>query len=366
VTLFLTAAALMIAIVPLRNFIVTGVPTPLPTEGAPTLWWGNKPPEGLRQHTADDDYYGVVWNYFATEPRHFAGTLAKKGIYALGFYRIDWVGNPQLVQFSLVNLLGLTLSLCIAATVLRRDSRVVVLYAMAAIRYASEVVFLSNHNVDRYETTLLMLLLPIIGCSLVWLWRMSPAIVAVLAVGLAARNYALVSPELGNLAFSPEPLLVSSSYHTLRASLRDQALGQRLSWHWPEAMAEWSRGDSMVAIRSQTSGIYQFVNQNGGGVQSPDLNVPAPIIKDIRIRAAFTGWNHAAMLSATPRNSPPLVLYFAVDSTGRMQDYVIPVDRAEQWAGTITSIAIGYGGDSVELQSLSLEPFEPAGAPSHP
>ena len=357
--LFAVGVAVFAAIVPLRNVIVTGVPTLLPTEGGPTLWWGNKPPAGLPTHAVEGDHYRIVWNYLITEPRHFAGTLLKKAVYAVGFYSIDWAASPEVVQFSLVNLLGLCLALCVAPALLGRDPRTVVLYAMAAVRYASEVVFLANHNVDRYEVTLLMLLLPVFGCAVVWLWRMTPSIVVLLAFAIAARHYMLVIPQLGNMAFSPSSLIVPNTSHAFRATFQPALSAQRLSWTWPQALPDWSRGDSMVAIRSDASGIYQLMHQSGGGaVTSPELNLPAPSIKALRIRAAFTGWPHYARLVAHGRSGPPAFLNFYVDSTGRMDDYVIPLGRSAGWSGWITSIVIQYAGDSLELQSASFEPYE--------
>jgi hypothetical protein len=352
--------------VPVRNFVVSGIPTLLPTEGAPTLWYGNRPPAGLPDHVpGEDDYYRVVINYARQEPLHLARTLAEKAIYAAGFYGIRWKGNPMIVQFSLTNILGLVLATAVALHLFRLEPRILILYGMAAIRFASEVIFLAHASIDRYEIALLMLLLPVVSCSLVWLWGFSKLLVTSLGVVFIGWNYMLVFPQLGNFAFSSRVTLTDNSERAQRLSL---ARGQRQKpsvWIWPRDASQWSRGENMVAFpwpgAKQT--VYQLLYpEGGGGFESPDLDVPAPLIRTVHIEAAFFGWPHVARLFIQygNRGQGPDGVFFPVDSSGRFRRYVIPVQRSESWQGDIRTLSIHYAGDAVVMRSFELVPYADA------
>jgi hypothetical protein len=97
-----TALAILIAsflavlsLVAMRNWIVAGVPTPIPTEGAITLLGGNEPPPGLTigparrafyQRFGISDITATVIEYAITEPGGFAGNIGRKALFVLGFY----------------------------------------------------------------------------------------------------------------------------------------------------------------------------------------------------------------------------------------------------------------------------------------
>ena len=79
----------------MRNWIVAGVATPIPTEGAITLLGGNEPPPGLTieparrafyQRFAISDITATVIEYAITEPGGFAGNIGRKALFVLGFY----------------------------------------------------------------------------------------------------------------------------------------------------------------------------------------------------------------------------------------------------------------------------------------
>ncbi len=97
-----TALALLIAsflavfsLPGIRNWIVAGVPSPIPTEGAITLLGGNEPPPGLTisaerrplyHRFGISDITATVIEYAITEPGLFAMNLGRKALFVLGFY----------------------------------------------------------------------------------------------------------------------------------------------------------------------------------------------------------------------------------------------------------------------------------------
>jgi hypothetical protein len=85
----------VLSLVAMRNWIVAGIPTPIPTEGAITLLGGNEPPAGLTiapsrrasyQRLGIGDETATVIEYAITDPGRFAGNLWRKALFVLGFY----------------------------------------------------------------------------------------------------------------------------------------------------------------------------------------------------------------------------------------------------------------------------------------
>jgi hypothetical protein len=85
----------VLSLVAIRNWIVAGVPSPIPTEGAITLLGGNEPPPGLAIDPARKDFYArfgisditaTVIEYAITEPRLFTLNLGRKALFVLGVY----------------------------------------------------------------------------------------------------------------------------------------------------------------------------------------------------------------------------------------------------------------------------------------
>ena len=83
------------SLVAIRNWIVAGVPSPMPTEGAITLLGGNEPPPGLAidpgrqplyQRLGISDIAASVIEYAIQEPGLFAMNLGRKALFVLGFY----------------------------------------------------------------------------------------------------------------------------------------------------------------------------------------------------------------------------------------------------------------------------------------
>lgn len=107
------ALALLIAsflavfsLVAIRNWIVAGVPSPMPTEGAITLVGGNEPPPGLtvdpdRQRLYErfgiSDIMAPVIEYAIQQPGLFATNIGRKALFVLGIhepYAPGWGYSP--------------------------------------------------------------------------------------------------------------------------------------------------------------------------------------------------------------------------------------------------------------------------------
>ena len=96
VLVILTVSFLAVfSLIAIRNWIVAGVPAPMPMEGAITLLGGNEPPPGLTiapsraamyQRLGISDITAIVIEYAITEPRLFAMNLGRKALFVLGFY----------------------------------------------------------------------------------------------------------------------------------------------------------------------------------------------------------------------------------------------------------------------------------------
>jgi len=94
-TILIASCFAVLSLVAIRNWIVAGVPTPIPTEGAITLLGGNEPPPGLTiaperrafyQRFGISDMTATVIEYAITEPGLFAKNLERKALFVLGFY----------------------------------------------------------------------------------------------------------------------------------------------------------------------------------------------------------------------------------------------------------------------------------------
>jgi hypothetical protein len=94
-TIAIVSFLAVFSLVALRNWIVAGVPAPMPTEGAITLLGGNEPPAGLEISAARRPLYNrlgisditaTVIEFAITEPGQFALNLWRKAIFVLGFY----------------------------------------------------------------------------------------------------------------------------------------------------------------------------------------------------------------------------------------------------------------------------------------
>ena len=90
----------------IRNWIVAGTLSPIPTEGAITLLGGNEPPPGLEipaprrpayQRLGISDITATVIEYAIQQPRLFALNLARKALFVLGVhepYAPGWGYSP--------------------------------------------------------------------------------------------------------------------------------------------------------------------------------------------------------------------------------------------------------------------------------
>jgi hypothetical protein len=90
----------------IRNWIVAGVPAPIPTEGAITLLGGNEPPAGLAidperrplyQRFGISDITATVIEYAIQEPWLFTKNLGRKTLFVLGFHELyapGWGYSP--------------------------------------------------------------------------------------------------------------------------------------------------------------------------------------------------------------------------------------------------------------------------------
>jgi hypothetical protein len=113
----------VLSLVALRNWIVAGVPTPIPTEGAITLLGGNEPPPGLTigparrafyQRFGISDITATVIEYAITEPDRFAGNIGRKALFVLGFYEPyapGWGYSPVYIAVWIAAIAGLVVAL---------------------------------------------------------------------------------------------------------------------------------------------------------------------------------------------------------------------------------------------------------------
>ncbi|MBY0493531.1 MAG: glycosyltransferase family 39 protein [Cyanobacteria bacterium] len=113
----------VLSLVAIRNWIVAGVPSPIPTEGAITLLGGNEPPAGLTisperhgvyQRFGISDITATVIEYAITEPRLFALNLWRKALFVLGFYEPyapGWGYSPVYILTWTLALAGLWLAI---------------------------------------------------------------------------------------------------------------------------------------------------------------------------------------------------------------------------------------------------------------
>lgn len=349
------ACAVVVGVVPLRNWIVTGWPTLLPTEGPPTLWWGNRPPAGLPDHAVEGDYYQVIWNYLRSEPLHFLGQMWRKTLYSLGFYSLTFGPYPDFLQFSVFPLLFLPLSAVSLVPRVRVAPSAMLIAAAGLIKWATIVVFVADHNVDRYEITLCAMLIPAVAGGLDLLWRSSRTAVAVIVTAVALNQWAHVLPALGNYSFSSAVNVMDPSYLYRRQRDLVQLGRMQTEWSFPRDPIDWTRGDSFVPVPAAAP-IFQLLHMNsGGGVSTPDLRLPASLVQYIELDAAFTGWPHAArFLIVTAEKRTPGFVYFPVDPTGTMRTYRIPVYRAADWSGTVSRLDLYYAGDEIRLRRLKL------------
>lgn len=357
---FGVACVALMVIVPVRNVIVTGWPTLIATEGPPTLWWANQPPPGLRQHTVEGDFYAVTLTYVRTEPLHFLRGLVRKFAYSLGFYSVLIGPEFATTQFSLVHLLSLLISAVVAPAVIAADVRSAALFFIGLTKWASMVVYTVAHNVDRYEVALATLLIPVVAGGLVMLWRWNRLAPAVIVLAVLGHDYARVSPELANYVFAPRTILTSESYHTLRRNLLPELDGKRLSWDLREDAREWSRGETIQPLGAGGQ-VYQLMDTNSGGlVHSPDMSVPAPVIREVVIEGGFTGWPHFARVHFQYRDGKGEAtswMNFRVDSSGRVRRYRVDVARSPAWTGTVTRMSVQYFGETMTLRKIRLVPY---------
>ena len=112
----------VLSLVAVRNWIVAGVPSPIPTEGAITLLGGNEPPSGLTIDPGRKDFYArfgisditaTVIEYAITQPRLFTLNLWRKALFVLGFYEPyapGWGYSPVYIATWTTALAGLWLA----------------------------------------------------------------------------------------------------------------------------------------------------------------------------------------------------------------------------------------------------------------
>jgi hypothetical protein len=113
----------VLSLVAMRNWIVAGIPTPIPTEGAITLLGGNEPPAGLAiapsrrasyQRLGIGDETATVIEYAITEPGLFAANLWRKALFVLGFYEPyapGWGYSPVYIVTWITAVVGVWLAI---------------------------------------------------------------------------------------------------------------------------------------------------------------------------------------------------------------------------------------------------------------
>jgi len=129
----------------IRNWIVAGVPSPIPTEGAITLLGGNEPPPGLEidagrrpiyQRLGISDITATVIEYAIQRPRMFAMNMWRKALFVLGVhepYAPGWGYSPVYILNWITAMAGIWL-------VVKRRTGPVSLLLMPAIVAVTQFV----------------------------------------------------------------------------------------------------------------------------------------------------------------------------------------------------------------------------------
>jgi hypothetical protein len=118
----LIASFLVVLSLPaIRNWIVAGVPSPIPTEGAITLYGGNEPPPGLTvdagrlrlyERLGISDITAPVIEYAIQQPGPFAMNMGRKAVFVLGIhepYAPGWGYSPVYILNWLTAMAGIWL-----------------------------------------------------------------------------------------------------------------------------------------------------------------------------------------------------------------------------------------------------------------
>lgn len=112
----------VLSLVAIRNWIVAGVPSPIPTEGAITLLGGNEPPPGLvidpgrqplYQRLGIGEFTATVIEYAIQEPGLFAMNLGRKALFVLGVhepYAPGWGYSPVYILTWITAMAGIWLA----------------------------------------------------------------------------------------------------------------------------------------------------------------------------------------------------------------------------------------------------------------
>jgi hypothetical protein len=206
-----------------------------------------------------------------------------------------------------------------------------------------------------------MLMLPLVGSGLLVLWR-AHRLLPVLAVLVIAGDHLRADPGLGGYArFTSPQLLGPISHHGLRRQLDwTLPLDAPLGWRFPASAGAWpaATGNSLVAGVVSDTAVYQLLGDGEAGLVSPPLKVPAPLVRAIRIEAAFSGWAHIARIEWRRKDGKTATknasAYFEVDRTGRTRTYEIPVWRSTEWTDVIEQVKVLYDGDTVVPRHIEL------------
>ena len=117
--LLIASFLLVFSLVAIRNWIVAGVASPMPTEGAITLLGGNEPPPGLtvdpgRQPLYErfgiSDIMAAVIEYAIQQPGLFAMNLGRKALFVLGIhepYAPGWGYSPVYILNWIAAIVGI-------------------------------------------------------------------------------------------------------------------------------------------------------------------------------------------------------------------------------------------------------------------
>jgi hypothetical protein len=353
---FAIACLALVLLIPVRNVLVTGKLVLIPTEGAPTLHYGNRPPADVapnpRPEEGHSGHYRAVWTYAMKEPSHLATQVASRALFTFGFF--EGIHTLYIyIAFSLAVILTWVCAAVGTGPAVRKHigSGLIVLLALG--RVGSMVVFLAT---PRYVAALLMLLVPLAATGLVSAWRFSPVLAAIAVFAIGAEHVVRTSPELGQLYAWPGGRLIgSASYHTLRRGLLPKfPPAENLRWTFPADTARWTTGPSSAVIDDETP-TFQFLGNDEGIISSPAIGVPAPLVETIEIEAGFTGLTNIARLVWYPG---PVTSFFPVDQSGVVRTYRIPVWQSKDWVNTIDRIEIWYDGDTIQPKRIELMPYE--------
>lgn len=315
------------ALLSLRNWIVTGQPTPVPTSFVVNVHLGNTPPRALdpappgRQAIYDrlrlDPRLRTVAEFAVQAPNDFARGLANKALYAVGL--MGWSGLPGESGIARLYIAAWLLALLGAVRVLRAQtpmSPVVWLPATAALSHTAAVVLIFPHGyTDRLILPLYPPLIPYAAYAVDAVLhviprglRQVPLVAALVKDRAGVWTHRYVTPWAGPMlrrrrnwlylaytaaaALSPDPasalLLPAAALAVSRLTVREslhQAVGGVL---WALALVRVAAAGSLSAVALNDPLFWGLAAAIALGISAVAGRWPAGAVMAAALAGAFT------------------------------------------------------------------------------